>query len=153
MLEGNMNNNEQSTENPTRTALSKLQPSKVKTTRISKDTAGIFQQSSKNLEHKSNGVNIGKFTVYQEVRRNKMLFWVYAISFLHFTLFVVRTKMLGGPNSKLRVKSCPKERSRREKTLWKLVNGVVRSRNKMPRLDPLCRLLCPSKVSIFLVEV
>ncbi|XP_065199620.1 probable inactive serine/threonine-protein kinase bub1 [Planococcus citri] len=64
MIEGNINNNntEQNTEN-SRAALSKLQPSKVKSNRISKDTAGIFQVA--NRETKNNAA-VGKFKVYQE---------------------------------------------------------------------------------------
>lgn len=64
MLEGNINNAEQNAEN-SRSALSKLQPSKVKSTRTSKDTAGIFQVA--NRDSKCNAMASGKFKVYQEV--------------------------------------------------------------------------------------
>lgn len=66
MLEGNIINNDTGTEN-TRTALSKLQPSKVKSSRISKDTAGVFQLTTNNSDHKTNSVSVGKFKIYQEV--------------------------------------------------------------------------------------
>lgn len=64
MLEGSLNN-AATTNEPSRVVLSKLQPSKVKTSRISKDTAGVLQSRKPDLKYSNFATP--KFQVYQEV--------------------------------------------------------------------------------------
>lgn len=66
MLEGTTTELIQPTEQP-RTVLSKLQPSKLKSNRLSKDSAGTLQLVHNRNDSKHFNFGSEKFKVYQEV--------------------------------------------------------------------------------------
>ena len=64
MLEGNLENAEES--QTSRKTLGKL-PSTVKASRVSKDTAGVFQSVTNHLGARSSNQAVSKIKVYEEV--------------------------------------------------------------------------------------